>query len=129
MMKSISVADLEHEGGMRTIGEAQQAPVLLTRDNRPVAWVVSADGLAQVTRSRDEVAATYRDALQLLAVEFYRNAVLTLGQGATLAKLPLGDFIDLCARLEIPILWETERDLDAEVEAAAAMADDAPSGP
>ncbi len=55
-----------------------------------------------------EAAATYQRVLELIAVELYRGARVTLGQGAKLAGMPLSDSIDLCAKLHIPILWETE---------------------
>lgn len=124
MAKTVSVAQLGHGGASRAIRDAQLEPVLVSNDNRPVAWIVSAEKLAQIIADDGEVAAeTYERALQLIAVELYREATLTLGQGARLAGLSLSDFIDLCARLQVPILWEPERGLEAEVAALAAMAD------
>jgi hypothetical protein len=49
-------------------------------------------------------------------VELYRDATLTLGQGAKLAGMLLGDFIDLCGSLRIPVLWEPDGDVGAEVD-------------
>lgn len=124
MAKTISVAGLGHGGASAAVRDAQQGPVLISKDNRPVAWIISAEQLAQVAAGHGEgAAATYRRALELIALELYRDAVLTLGQGAKLAGLSLSDFIDLCGRLQIPILWEPERGLEAEVAAATAMAD------
>ncbi|GEM_PF-4445088 len=124
MAKTFSVAEFGHGAASRAIREAQQEPVLVSKENRPVAWILSAEKLAQVAAARGEEAGnTYQLALELLAVELYREATLTLGQGAMLAGMSLHDFIDLCGRLYVPILWEPERGLDAEVEAAKAMAD------
>lgn len=129
MAKTFSVAELGHGAASRAIREAQQEPVLVSKENRPTAWIVSAEKLAQVAAARGKEAGdTYQRALVLIAVELYRQAILTLGQGAKLAGMSLSDFIDLCDSLSVPILWEPERGLDAEVEAAAAMADGTPSG-
>jgi len=59
--------------------------------------------------------------LDVIAVEQYEHEVLTLGQAATLAGMALGDFIDLCGRLRVPVLWEPKGGLLAEVEAAEAV--------
>ena len=75
----------------------------------------------------EEGADTYQHALALIAVDLYREAILTLGQGAKLAGLSLADFIDLCAQLHVPILWEPVGGIVADVQAAGAMvADDRP---
>ena len=104
-------------------------PVLISKENRPVAWILSAEKLAEIASAQGEgVAAAYRHALELLALDLYRDGVLTLGLAARLAGMPLSDFIDLCGRLQIPILWETEGGVTAELAAAAAIADD-PSSP
>ena len=124
MAKTVSVADLGHGRASRTIRQAQQEPVLVSKENRPAAWIVSAEKLARVAAARGaEAADTYERVLELLAVDMYRDGVLTLGRGATLASMSLSDFIDLCAKLNVPILWEPERGLAAEVKAAAAIAD------
>ena len=125
MTKTVSVTDLGHGRASRAIRDAQQEPVLVSKENRPTAWIVSAEKLAQVAAARGpDVADAYQRTLELIAVELYREATLTLGQGAKLAGLSLGDFIDLCARLRVPILWETKGSLDADVQAATALADD-----
>ncbi|MBI4491762.1 MAG: UPF0175 family protein [Chloroflexi bacterium] len=116
MAKTFSVAQLGHGAASRAIREAQQAPVLVSKENRPVAWIVSAEKLAQVVAARGEAADTYQRALELIAVELYREATLTLGQGAKLAGMCLSDFIDLCDSLGVPILWEPEGGIGAEVE-------------
>ena len=80
---------------------------------------MSAEKLAQVAAARSGELDVYQRTLELLAVELYRSETLTLGQAAKLAGLSLGDFIDLCGRLRVPILWESERDLAVEVESLA----------
>jgi hypothetical protein len=120
--KTVSVAELGHGQASRAIREAQQEPVLVSKENRPAAWIMSAEKLAEVAAAHGPGAAdTYQLALELFTVELYRDATLTLGQGAKLAGLALGDFIDLCARLGVPILWDSDSGLDRDVEAAAAM--------
>lgn len=129
MTKIFSVAELGHGAASRAIRAARQEPVLVSQENRPAAWILSAEKLAQVAAARGAaVADAYQRALELLAVEFYREATLTLGQAAKLAGLSLSDFIDLCGKLDVPILWEPAGGLVAEVAAAAALADGLPHG-
>ena len=117
MVKTLSVAQLAHGGASRAIREAQKEPVLVSKENRPSAWIVSAERLAQVAAAHGaEAADTYQQALALIAVELYREATLTLGQGAKLAGMALSDFIDLCGSLHVPILWEPDGGIAAEVE-------------
>ena len=121
MAKTFSVADLTHGGVSRALRAAQEAPVLISKDNRPAAWIFSAQRLAQLAAARgEEAAAGYERALELLAVELYRTQELTLGQAAKLAGLHLSDFIDLCSSMQVPVLWEPLGGLEAEVEALQA---------
>ena len=121
MAKTFSVADLAHGGISRALREAQEAPVLISKGNRPAAWIFSAERLAQLAAARgEEAAAGYQRALELLAVELYRTQELTLGQAAKLAGLHLSDFIDLCSSMRVPVLWEPAGGLEAEVEALRA---------
>jgi len=64
-------------------------------------------------------------------VQLYRHETLTLGQAARLAGQPLGDFIDLCAQLRVPVLWApnggVER-LGRDVDALAAALEPAETG-
>lgn len=123
MAKTVSVAELGHGGASRAIRDAQQEPVLVSKENRPVAWILSADMLAEVAAARGVGRDVYQRALGLLAVDLYRHEVLTLGQAARLAGLRLGDFVDLCGRLQVPVLWEPTEGVGAGVEAAASMAE------
>ena len=128
MAKTISVADLGHGGASRAIREAQQEPVLVSKENRPAAWIVSAERLAQVAAARSAEPDVYQRALELIAVDLYRQETLTLGQAARLAGMTLGDFIDLCGRLDVPVLWESRKSIGAEVEALEAMLQEDRSG-
>lgn len=129
MTKTVSVTELGHGRASRAIRDAQQEPVLVSKENRPAAWIVSAERLAQVAAARGgEAANTYQRVLDLIAVELYREALVTLGQGAKLAGMSLADFIDLCTQLHVPILWETADGLAADVQAAVAIADGSQPG-
>ncbi len=117
MTKTVSVAELGHGGASRAIREARQEPVLVSKENRPAAWIISAEKLAGVAAARGaEASQVYERALELLAIELYRQAILTLGQASKLATMPLYDFIDLCGRVQVPLLWEPEGGIQAEVE-------------
>lgn len=94
--------------------------MLVSKENRPAAWIVSAEKLAQVAAARGVDATVYEQALEFIAVDLYREGTVTLGQAARLAGLRLGDFIDLCGRLQVPILWEPKAGIAAEVDALAA---------
>ena len=129
MTKTVSVTELGHGRASRAIRDAQQEPVLVSKENRPAAWIVSAERLAQVAAARGgEAADTDQRVLDLIAVELYREALVTLGQGAKLAGMSLADFIDLCTQLHVPILWETADGLAADVQAAVAIADGSQPG-
>jgi hypothetical protein len=120
MVKTISVAELEKRGAADAIQDAEKAPILISKENRPAAWIVSVERLAEVAAARGVSNGVHERALELLAVELYRDNVLTLGQGATLAGLSFDAFVDLCGRLNVPILWPMDGDLGAEVDAMEA---------
>lgn len=90
-------------------------------EGKPAVWIVNAEALAQVAAARGVAPDVYQNALELLAVNLYRQETLTLAQGAALAGMHLSDFIDLCSRLRVPILWDPPEGLDAEVRAAEAL--------
>lgn len=117
MTRTISVAELGHGGASRAIKDAERGPVLVSKANRPTAWIVSAETLARIAAARGVEPDVYERALELLAVDFYRGEVLTLGQAARLSGMALGDFIDLCGRLQVPILWGTAESVEADVDA------------
>jgi predicted HTH domain antitoxin len=119
MPKTVSVSELSHGAASRAIREAQVEPVLVSKEHRPASWIVSAERLAQVARARGAAPDVYERALDAIAVDLYRDGVLTLGQGAKLAGMTFGDFIDLCGDLGVPILWGTPDELAADVDSLA----------
>jgi len=116
MVKTVSVAELGHGGASRAVREAQEEPVLVSKDNHPAAWIISAQEVARLAAERGGGPEIYQRALELLAVDLYRRETLTLGRAAKLAGMPLGDFIDLCGRLRVPVLWETDRGVREQVD-------------
>jgi predicted HTH domain antitoxin len=116
MVKTVSVAELGHGRASRAVHDSAREPVLVTRENKPVAWIVSAAAVAEVAAARGVETDVSQHALELLAVELYRQEVLTLGQAARLVSMSLGEFIDLVGRLRVPVLWEPEGGIDQEVE-------------
>ncbi len=121
MAKSVSVAELGHGGASRAIRTAQDEPVLVSKENRPAAWIVSAERLAEVAAARGVAPDVYERALELIAVDLFTGEVLTLGQAARLAGMSLADFADLCGRLHVPILRPAAGELAADVEALDAL--------
>jgi len=124
-VKTVSVAELGHGGASRAVREAQHEPVLVSKENRPAAWIISAQEVANVAAARGAEPDLYQRALELIAIDLYQREVLTLGQAAKLAGMALGDFIDLCGTLHVPVLWEPKEGIRAEVDAFAAMLEDA----
>ena len=106
MATTVSVAQLGHGQASRAIRDAQREPVLVSKENRPAAWIVGADELARVAAARGVQLDVYQQALELIAVDLYEREIVTLAQAAKFAGLALDDFIDLCSRLRVPILWE-----------------------
>ena len=121
MVKTVSVAELGHGQASRAVRESEHEPVLVSRENRPAAWMVSSSALAEIAAARGVEPDVYQRALELIALDLYRREVLTLGRAARLAGMDLGDFIDLAGRLRIPILWEPEGGLRQEVDAIAKL--------
>jgi predicted HTH domain antitoxin len=114
-MKTVSVAELSHGGASRAVRDAQHEPVLVSKDNHPAAWILSASELARLVKARGAEFDVYQRALELLAIDLYQREVLTLGRAAKLAGMSLGDFIDLCDKLGISVLWDSPEGLAADV--------------
>ena len=129
MTVTVSAEEFGPGAASRALDAAQEAPVLVCRQGQAAAWLVSSERLAQVVAVRDgEPGDIYQRTLELLAVELFRTGVLSLGQASTLAGLSLSDFIDLCGRLHVPILWETDDGATSDADALALLLSDAPSG-
>lgn len=130
MTKIVSVEELGHDRASRAIRQAEQEPVLVSKENRPAAWIVSAEQLAKVSISLgEESARIYHRVLALVAAEQYRQGVLSIEQAAKLAGLPLGDFIDLCSELRIPVLWNSAESLAPDETADTTRTGDEPPPP
>lgn len=129
MTKTVSVAELNEERVRCAIEDAKREPLLVRDEGRPAVWIVSAEALTQVAAAQGVAPDVYQRTLELLAVDLYRQETLTLAQGAALVGMHLSDFIDLCSRLGVPILWDTGEDLTAEVEAVKALVNPIAGGP
>lgn len=123
MTKTVSVAELSTERARCAIEDAKHEPVLVRDEGTPAVWIVSAEALAAAAAVRGVPPDVYQRALALLAVDLYKQATLTLAQGAAMIGMHLSEFIDLCSALGVPILWEPPEGLDAEVKAAEAILD------
>ncbi len=81
MAKTISVAQLGHGGASRAIRDAQDEPVLVSKENRPAAWIISSERLAEVASARGVDPDVYDRALELFAVKLYeQGASLSVGR-------------------------------------------------
>jgi PHD/YefM family antitoxin component YafN of YafNO toxin-antitoxin module len=116
-MKTVTVRELSREGVSKAIRAAQVEPVLVSKNNEPAVWMVSADALAHIAMQHTGDQEIYRSTLQAVAVDLFDHDVLSMGRAAQLAGLPLGDFIDLCDRLHVPVLRESETGVAEEVDA------------
>jgi predicted HTH domain antitoxin len=63
---------------------------------------------------------------ELLAIRFYKERALSLGQAARLAGRTRWTFIDLLAANDVPVINYTDEELEAEFSAAARLDDEVP---
>jgi predicted HTH domain antitoxin len=115
-MKAFSIKELAQGGASRVVREAENGPVIISRNNEPAALVLSFNELSR-TAAQTGNADVYQNALALLAVKLFDDGALSLGRAAELGGMSLADFIDLNAALHVPILREPEHDVAAEVDA------------
>jgi hypothetical protein len=114
-VKTVSVGELSHKGVSRVVSAAEQEPVLISKNNEPAVWMLSARQLARLAGGHEGGQAVYANALRLLAVTMFDEGILSLGQAAHLAGLPLGEFIELCGRLGVATLREPGEGVEAEL--------------
>jgi len=114
-MKTLSVRDLSSKGASSAVAAAETEPVLITKHGEPAVWMVAARKLAALAAERGGEEQVYRRALELIAVDLFDREVLSLGQASRLVGIALSDFIDLCARLRVPVLREPEEGIEAEL--------------
>ena len=65
----------------------------------------------------------YREVLadqskRLLAIRFYQDRILSLGQSARLAGMRRWDFIELLGKYQVPVIDYTPEELEAEFKAS-----------
>lgn len=114
-MKSISAREMSQNGASKVIAAAQSEPVLITKNNEPSAWVVSARDVALVSERLSGDDSVYRDTLAAVAAHLYSRDLLSIGRAARLAGMPLADFILLCGKVNAPVLREPPEGLEAEL--------------
>jgi hypothetical protein len=119
MAKTVSVAKLNHGGASQAIRDAQEEPVLVTKENQPAAWIISSDRLAEAAAGNGTDPDVYQKALEAIAIKLYEDETLTLGQAAKLAGMSLHDFIDLCGQHHVSVLWGAAEEILAEVDAVS----------
>lgn len=113
-MKTLSTREV-NENVSRALQEAQHQPLLVRRADRPSVWMVSADDVARVAGEIATGRDLYHHVLELVAVNLFDQGVITMGQAARLLGTSLDHFIDLCDRLEVPVLRETGRSVGDQV--------------
>jgi prevent-host-death family protein len=115
-MKTVTVRELSQNGASKVITAAESEPVLITKNNEPSAWVVSAREVALASAQVTGESAVYCSVLTVVAVDLYSKGVLSIGRAARLAGIPLAEFMLLCGRLQVPVLREPPGGLEAELE-------------
>ncbi|MDQ2741544.1 MAG: type II toxin-antitoxin system Phd/YefM family antitoxin [Chloroflexota bacterium] len=116
-MKTVSVRELSHNGVSKVVTAAEAEPVLISKNNEPAVWMVSANELARVAARLGGDESVYRGALALVAVDLFDRGTLSMGRAARLAGLPLDEFIDLCGRMHVPMLRQPPEGFEAELAA------------
>ena len=61
---------------------------------------------------------------ELLAIRFYKERALSLGQAARLAGYTRWTFVELLSANDVPVIDYTDEELDAEFDAAARLDDE-----
>ncbi len=119
-MKALSVRELSQGGASKAVRAAESEPVLVSRHNEPAVVMVSLKDVARVSGQLSGDPDLYSAVLRLIAVDLFEHGVLSMGRAAQFAGLPMGDFIDLCDRLQVSILREPDEGLEEEVDAFGA---------
>lgn len=114
-MKTVPVRELSQNGASKVIAAAEAQPVLVTKNNEPSVWMVSARDIALASAQRAGDDSVYRDALAVVAVDLYRRGLLSIGRAARLAGTSLADFILLSGKMQVPVLREPPSGLEAEL--------------
>lgn len=114
-MKTVPVRELSQNGASKVIAAAESEPVLVTKNNEPSVWMVSARDIALASGQRTGDDSVYPAALAVVAVDLYRRGLLSVGRAARLAGIPLAEFILLSGKVHVPVLREPPGGLEAEL--------------
>jgi antitoxin (DNA-binding transcriptional repressor) of toxin-antitoxin stability system len=114
-VKTIPVRELSQNGASKVIAAAEVEPVLVTKNNEPAVWMVSAREVALVSEQLTGDRSVYGGALAVVGVDLYRQGILSIGRAARMAGTPLVEFIVLCGRLQVPVLQEPPGGLEGEL--------------
>jgi prevent-host-death family protein len=71
-MKTVPVRELSQNGASKVIAAAENEPVLVTKNNEPAVWMVSAREVALVSEQLTGDRSVYGGALAVVAVDLYR---------------------------------------------------------
>lgn len=124
-MKTLSVRELA-SGVSQALHDVEDSPVLILNRNEPAAWIVSADSVARAADEDALAGRLYQHALQVVAAQLFDEQVLTMGQAAHVAHLSVSQFMELCARLEIPVIRESRTRSRDRVAAYESLSDEIP---
>lgn len=116
-MKTVSVKELNSGGISRSVKNAETEPLLVSRNNEPAVIMVGASEIAKVAGRLSDDPTLYHDVLALMAVDLFDRGILSIGKASSLLGIPLSEFIELCNRLAVPILRESEEGIEADVDA------------
>ncbi|MGI8968771.1 MAG: UPF0175 family protein [Chloroflexota bacterium] len=116
-MKTVSVRELSHKGASKVVTLAETEPVVISKNNEPAVWMVSATELARVAARLEGDESVYQQTMALVAVDLFNRGSLSMGRAARFAGMQLGDFIDLCGQLRVPILRQPPEGFEAELAA------------
>lgn len=114
-MKTLSVREV-NENVSRALQEARSQPVLVRHADQPAVWMVSAAEVARAAGWGQAGDGVYEKVLEVVAADLFDTGVLSMGQAARLLGITVNDFIELCDRLEVPVLRESDRSVEEQLD-------------
>jgi hypothetical protein len=114
-VKAYPVQELSEDGISKAVATAESEPVLVTKDDEPFVWMISAREVTRASAQLGNDRSVYASTLAVIAVDLYRCGDLSIGKAARLAGSPLAEFIQLCGKMDVPVLDEPPGGLDAEL--------------
>lgn len=118
-MKVISVKEIARGGVSRVVRDAEREPVLVSRDDEPAVWMISARELARIMNEAQPNTDPRAGAAALIALHLFDLGAVSLGRAAHLAGLALPDFIALCDSMGVAVFRAPEGGIGREVDAFA----------